>query len=250
MSAPVLPSQPILQIPTVSETDLREFQLIHFSSTASPTVVTGKGLSAPDADDSENKYWYWGEDDGLGYYQDGVKRTLTAEQVAMFRHSEIQSLLKEKRRRLEREQSAEIQVGVVREPAGGLTEEDEEGEVSDDQNDVDVDVDELEYAAFLKRERQDFLATNDTPSQSFEADMEEAKAAQLDYGDEPSAATSSEGHEQREDLFQTRKQVSYADADNVEVLAFDIYHYPHAAIEKLGRPKAVGGKKFLWPKIG
>lgn len=32
------------------------------------------------------------EDDGLGYYADGVKRTLTDEQIAMFRHSEIHAL--------------------------------------------------------------------------------------------------------------------------------------------------------------
>lgn len=36
------------------------------------------------------------EDDGLGYYSDGVKRTLTDDQIAMFRHSEIQALIKEK----------------------------------------------------------------------------------------------------------------------------------------------------------
>lgn len=37
------------------------------------------------------------EDDGLGYYDDGVKRTLTDAQIAIFRHSEIQSLLREQR---------------------------------------------------------------------------------------------------------------------------------------------------------
>jgi hypothetical protein len=37
------------------------------------------------------------EDDGLGYYADGVKRTLTDEQIAIFRHSEIQTLLRERR---------------------------------------------------------------------------------------------------------------------------------------------------------
>ena len=37
------------------------------------------------------------EDDGLGYYEDGVKRTLTDEQIAIFRHSEIQALLRERR---------------------------------------------------------------------------------------------------------------------------------------------------------
>jgi Protein of unknown function (DUF3807) len=33
------------------------------------------------------------DDDSLGYYQDGVNRTLTDEQVAIFRHMEIQELL-------------------------------------------------------------------------------------------------------------------------------------------------------------
>ena len=35
------------------------------------------------------------EDDGLGYYDDGVKRTLTDEQIGMFRHSEIEQLVRE-----------------------------------------------------------------------------------------------------------------------------------------------------------
>lgn len=35
----------------------------------------------------------------LGYYEDGVRRTLTDEQIAMFRHSEIQRLLAERRRK-------------------------------------------------------------------------------------------------------------------------------------------------------
>ena len=32
------------------------------------------------------------EDDGLGNYDDGVKRTLTDEQIAIFRHSELEAL--------------------------------------------------------------------------------------------------------------------------------------------------------------
>ena len=36
------------------------------------------------------------EDDGLGYYPDGVKRTLTDEQVAIFRHSEIYAILRQR----------------------------------------------------------------------------------------------------------------------------------------------------------
>lgn len=41
------------------------------------------------------------QDDGLGYYEDGTKRTLTDEQIAIFRHSEIQALLRERRRAAE-----------------------------------------------------------------------------------------------------------------------------------------------------
>jgi len=45
----------------------------------------------------EEEYYEESEDDGLGYYNDGVKRTLTDEQIAIFRHSEIQALLRERR---------------------------------------------------------------------------------------------------------------------------------------------------------
>lgn len=41
----------------------------------------------------------------LGYYEDGTKRTLTDDQIAMFRHSEIQRLLLERRLRSERQHS-------------------------------------------------------------------------------------------------------------------------------------------------
>ena len=43
-------------------------------------------------------------DDGLGYYEDGVKRTLTDEQIRMFRHSEIQRLASERRAAKEAEE--------------------------------------------------------------------------------------------------------------------------------------------------
>lgn len=38
------------------------------------------------------------EHDNLGYYADGVKRTITDEQIAMFRHTEIETLLRQKRK--------------------------------------------------------------------------------------------------------------------------------------------------------
>ena len=51
--------------------------------------------------------YYGEEDDGLGYYPDGTKRTLTDEQIAMFRHSEIQAILRQRRLQKENGQSSE-----------------------------------------------------------------------------------------------------------------------------------------------
>ena len=53
----------------------------------------------PEAQAAEE--YYEEADDGLGYYPDGTKRTLTDEQIAMFRHSEIQAILRKRRLREE-----------------------------------------------------------------------------------------------------------------------------------------------------
>lgn len=41
------------------------------------------------------------DDHMLGHYEDGVRRTLTDEQIAIFRHTEIQQLLRERRQKSE-----------------------------------------------------------------------------------------------------------------------------------------------------
>ena len=50
--------------------------------------------------------------DSLGFYPDGVKRTLTKEQVNIFRHSEIHGLLRERRLREEEGPIDEEQIDV------------------------------------------------------------------------------------------------------------------------------------------
>ena len=45
------------------------------------------------------------EDDGLGYYPDGNKRTLTDDQIAMFRHSEIYAILRQRQIRQENKEA-------------------------------------------------------------------------------------------------------------------------------------------------
>ena len=79
------------RVPSVTEDDLRAFHAKHFAQSKAPLNFF---TSSEYHEDYE-------EDDGLGYYADGVKCTLTNEQIAMFRHSEIQRILRERRLRLE-----------------------------------------------------------------------------------------------------------------------------------------------------
>ncbi|KAJ5664627.1 hypothetical protein N7462_011440 [Penicillium macrosclerotiorum] len=71
-----------MQIPTVT-LDLQAFQAAHFPGHQTVNLPTAETAFEED-------------DDGLGYYPDGVKRTLTDEQIRIFRHSEIHALLRAK----------------------------------------------------------------------------------------------------------------------------------------------------------
>ncbi|KAF2030028.1 hypothetical protein EK21DRAFT_100768 [Setomelanomma holmii] len=84
-----------LNVPVVTIDDLREFHAKHFPHAPTPENF----LHGVDQAAAEELCEY--EDDGLGYYSDGTKRTLTDEQIAMFRHSEIQSILRKRRLRRE-----------------------------------------------------------------------------------------------------------------------------------------------------
>jgi len=57
------------------------------------------------------------EDDGLGYYPDGVKRTLTDDQIAIFRHSEMEALRREAGKKVEAEANRQSFAGVAGETA-------------------------------------------------------------------------------------------------------------------------------------
>ncbi|KAL8748455.1 MAG: hypothetical protein Q9184_007291 [Pyrenodesmia sp. 2 TL-2023] len=87
------------RIPKVTQADLEAFQRSHFvyeiSTAAVQSLHYGSSTEAwPLLDHDE-------EQDSLGYYPDGVKRSLTDEQISMFRHSEIYSLLR--KRQLQKE---------------------------------------------------------------------------------------------------------------------------------------------------
>ncbi|KUJ24326.1 uncharacterized protein LY89DRAFT_663076 [Mollisia scopiformis] len=80
--------------PVVSSEELASFHATHFSSSAADYFAQHFLGPVDDEHYVENGEE---EDDGIGYYEDGVKRTLTDQQIAIFRHSEIQALLRERR---------------------------------------------------------------------------------------------------------------------------------------------------------
>ena len=75
--------------------DLRHFHAKHF-----PHAPVPEHYLQEVNNESQKEYYDEGDVD-LGYYEDGVQRTLTDEQIAMFRHSEIQRILLERMRRKE-----------------------------------------------------------------------------------------------------------------------------------------------------
>lgn len=100
--------------------------------------------------------YYDEDDDGLGYYEDGVKRTLTDEQIALFRHSEIQRMLLERRRVREAEES------VHGDPSPEATMEDGEVEGSGQSTPMSISSDdEQSQAAPAEKPQQKWTATSE-----------------------------------------------------------------------------------------
>ena len=104
---PVCAAWILLNLP---KDDLSCFQISHFHHSSHHTY-DNVGHSEPDPKEKlfsiDEEVWdedeelqagedYIEDDDGLGYYPDGVQRTLTDEQIAIFRHSEIYSLVRKR----------------------------------------------------------------------------------------------------------------------------------------------------------
>ncbi|RYP11155.1 hypothetical protein DL764_000226 [Monosporascus ibericus] len=90
--------QSALALLSATQAEIDSFHESHFSKAAvelfrAEFLMPGNG---PENEHFYDEYYCDGydeeEEDGLGYYPDGVKRTLTDEQIAIFRHSEIESL--------------------------------------------------------------------------------------------------------------------------------------------------------------
>ena len=73
---------------------LKAFHSVHFPGQPIPELATQKLDLATETEAASKANENQSD---LGYYPDNVKRTLTDQQIQMFRHSEIQRLLSEKR---------------------------------------------------------------------------------------------------------------------------------------------------------
>ena len=185
------------------------------------------------------------EDDNLGYYPDGVKRTLTDDQIAMFRHSEIYSILRERQVRKEnlKAERGEESESVVPQPEQAVkvnTSSDEERELLSDGEvrDVNATVPEatLHYVGLTHASKKRRLGDTDTgyghgrmyTSRSARGLVRELDSATvqdqtLDYGDEPYTADG---------------------AKEVEVAATET-----AGEDRESRARLGEGKKIWWPII-
>ncbi|KAF2204203.1 hypothetical protein GQ43DRAFT_429209 [Delitschia confertaspora ATCC 74209] len=77
-------------LPVVTEDDLRNFHATHFAHAPLPKLFFSQAEAPEEGPYSDC-------DDGLGFYHDGVKRTLTDAEVLWCRNSEIQAIMKERR---------------------------------------------------------------------------------------------------------------------------------------------------------
>lgn len=194
-----------LQIPTVTQEDLYAFHARVFGYPA-PSQLFGTEQE-PYKDASYDEI-YQVENDDLGYYADGAKRTLTDEQIAMFRHSEIYSILRERqvhKENLEADgtEPSNAMVSQPEEAVDATVSSDEEGEVQSDGEVKEifatapkVDHQRVEAThARKKRKREDTDASYvhggmhaSRSVRGFVRELDSAAAEDqiLDYGDEPS----------------------------------------------------------------
>ncbi|KAL8922182.1 MAG: hypothetical protein Q9172_003684 [Xanthocarpia lactea] len=258
------------RIPSVTPADLERFQKIHFTPGDSSTIFEVHTHN-PHANTAHGEEV--AEENDLGYYPDGVKRTLTDEQIAMFRHSEIYSLLRKRQLRMENgEMDEDSSISPInseapkmqREPLflvspdesiaestkiygpGGKTlcNMDTEKANLTDLTDLygPVREDRAKITGKRKRKRADQYERRNinqgtTPRrQARELDNAVADVGSLDYGEEPSVDQSNSDSTRTE---MQRARVDYTNHDDLVD--------PQTSQEAMP-PKE--GRKIWWPAIG
>ncbi|KAL4943830.1 hypothetical protein BDV06DRAFT_220891 [Aspergillus oleicola] len=208
-----------VQVPPVTLEDLQFFQAKHFPHTLNafplssqiptqfhPHPQTSTAPFPPTSIPNEDEE----ETDNLGYYPDGVKRTLTDEQIRIFRHSEIHALLRE--RQLAREEE-EFQAR--------FGENNEEGE--DEAADVPLELNAGEQAKLDTKAKASSSGTGTrrpvdraTSSEPFAKRRSKTKLntgneVHLDYNENEERASHQNTRPQTASQFAGRRIISYDD---------------------------------------
>lgn len=188
------------------------------------------------------------EADDLGYYADGVKRTLTDEQISMFRHSEIYSLIRERQLRKENvEENGEENKALSTHPQSYESPLTDHGEIIGDLEDIRVDTMSSGRKAIVKSIAMKKRKHNSDGDHNWhstasrrhirELDDVAQDARFLDYGD--GAGTGQVEKHTVPTVSPSRNYVDYSDEIGQE------YGSDNKPPEM---PKY--GKKIWWPSIG
>ncbi|KAI1392825.1 uncharacterized protein F4822DRAFT_426029 [Hypoxylon trugodes] len=185
MSAALKTLGSFFRVPQVSQAEIESFHDAHFSNASIGHFdfqffrpENAEGNSQYYEENEEYYEEYYEEDDGLGYYPDGVKRTLTDEQIAIFRHSEIEALrrVESKADKLRKESAALLQAAKEEDASNSISDsipqsptnikaensdkaeikEEEDGEVQDGSEDGEIEVEQpqLTKAEIRRQKRQ------------------------------------------------------------------------------------------------
>ncbi|KAI4200052.1 MAG: hypothetical protein LQ350_004190 [Teloschistes chrysophthalmus] len=229
---------PGLRIPTVTLADLQDFHDRHFG------VITRSVVPAQDAKwDVEESGQGQEQEADLGYYPDGVKRTLTDEQIAMFRHSEISRLLRQRQLQKENamvDEEASDPSATMRLPSGSSPQQVESSGIENPGLAASVEAKGTTIQASKKRQidhdgrkRGRDTAPPTSRRQARELDDVTGSIDVLDYGEDSYIKPAKRA-------VAGRTQVSYAELDEVDT---------STTIPEMS-PRRAEGRKIWWPAIG
>ncbi|KAK5172157.1 uncharacterized protein LTR77_003795 [Saxophila tyrrhenica] len=182
-----------IAIPNVTEDHLLAFQMSHFSDDVMPAAWFIDPDTALSYDPAEEGNGVQDYEEDLGYYEDGVKRTLTDEQIKMFRHSEVQQFEREKRRKEEAKEAGEVDSGAQALKVHSRPEERIPSSTSRSNSKPSVGAtrkrkEEVPYAERHKRKWEAYVEKEDPVEGSMtqnrlrrELDNQKAEAVELDY---------------------------------------------------------------------
>ncbi|KAL8777651.1 MAG: hypothetical protein Q9213_007763 [Squamulea squamosa] len=231
-----------LQVPTVTSVDLERFHRRHFGASDSSINLVFPSHYTDTNPTYSGTGEELGQEDDLGYYPDGVKRTLTDEQISMFRHSEIYAILRKRQLQKENghvdEESQTLPVTSDSLPddvslAYGENEVEHMVHGRDQVNMEDISVTkDGGYNPARKRSKKNVEITS--RRQARELDDAVADAGFLDYGEDMSISQSKESSDRTH-----RTLINYADQDPLE---------SRTTSQEDNPPRE--GRKIWWPMIG